>query len=252
MEATLFRAHSGAYIFGHGKSVISWPVSFRVLCQPACVQFYADDFRDRRPVPPEGCPGKMGTPCPCTLHRKDFYWRYRHANSMEKDVLVECLRCPLSSRCFSIIPEGMMPYRSLPSSEAGTYANHQSGLLPREQTPVAQKTHNNAANGSSFGRLLAFMLSSLPTSWASMSIAHPLKFGAPYASAMVAVRMPLRSFRAEGALSHLANPSILSLIANLVMTNFKTKVVTATAIYLTLAGFFLHGPTRSCQCPLRI
>lgn len=67
----------------------------------------------------------MGTPCPRKLQRKGGYWRYRSAQSEERDALVECYRCPLSGRCFSVIPEDMMPYRPLSAEEVGAYADQQ-------------------------------------------------------------------------------------------------------------------------------
>lgn len=68
----------------------------------------------------------MGTPCPRKLQRKGGYWRYHSAQSDERDALVECYRCALSGRCFSVIPEDMMPYRALRAEEAGAYADQQS------------------------------------------------------------------------------------------------------------------------------
>ena len=68
----------------------------------------------------------MGTPCPGKLQRRGGYWRYESAKSKERDAFTYCFRCPLSGRCFSVIPEGMMPYRPLRAEEAGAYADQQS------------------------------------------------------------------------------------------------------------------------------
>jgi hypothetical protein len=68
----------------------------------------------------------MGTACPGKLQRRGGYWRYGSSESEEQDTLVLCYRCPLSGRCFSEIPEGMMPYRALEVEEAGAYADQQS------------------------------------------------------------------------------------------------------------------------------
>jgi hypothetical protein len=75
----------------------------------------------------------MGTPCPRKLHRRGFYGRYRTADSAHHDAVVDCYRCPLSGRTFSVVPEGMMPYRPLPAEQAASYADQQAlGELPRD------------------------------------------------------------------------------------------------------------------------
>lgn len=93
----------------------------------------------------------MDTPCPRKLHRKAFYWRYGSADSVEKDVPVDCFRCPLCRRCFSVIPEGMMPYRPLPSAAAAAYADQQSGLIDIAETVAAQSARQRRSWQSFWG-----------------------------------------------------------------------------------------------------
>jgi hypothetical protein len=78
----------------------------------------------------------MDTPCPRCLHFHDIYARFRSADSIEKDAVVFCFRCPLCGAHFSVIPEGMMPYRPLPVDDAQRYGDQQS-RFDGTPTPLA-------------------------------------------------------------------------------------------------------------------
>lgn len=64
------------------------------------------DLVDGRPVPPKGCPGKMGTNCPRKVQRRGAY----ETNSSEMPTF--CFRCVLCGKLFSVQPEGRLPHQS--------------------------------------------------------------------------------------------------------------------------------------------
>ena len=65
---------------------------------------------------------------------------------------------------------------------------------------------------------------------AALTAGLPIMFGKASAAKVSAQAI------CQSALAHVGNPTTLSTITNLVMSNIKTKAIVAAAVYLTLAG----------------
>jgi len=61
---------------------------------------------DGKPVPPKGCPGRMGTPCPRKVQRRGCY------GTKSSEMPTFCFRCTLCDKLFSVRPKGQLPHQS--------------------------------------------------------------------------------------------------------------------------------------------
>lgn len=79
---------------------------------------------DRRPCAPEDCAACRG----CRkLHRNGSYQRYRRADGVER-VTVQLFVCPQCRLTVSVIPAGMLPYRSLPVATLEQHLDARTGV----------------------------------------------------------------------------------------------------------------------------
>jgi len=81
---------------------------------------------EERPCALEGCPDCGGCQ---KLQRHGSYWRHSAAEGEER-VEVKRFICPQCTRTWSVIPEGMLPYRSLRVEVLEQWLDREHGCAP--------------------------------------------------------------------------------------------------------------------------
>jgi hypothetical protein len=84
--------------------------------------------KDRPCAPPDcqRCKGQQ------KLHHHETYERFAQPSG-ETKVQVHCYRCPRCGRCFSVIPPGMLPYRSLGVERFEAWMDHPCRAPPADK-----------------------------------------------------------------------------------------------------------------------